>query len=561
MDLGGIQRERLERRAAKHGRYRELLYYLAASRDIASLRATAARAEGVDTEAELASAVLTLAFEPNAWPHLLERADDLWGVWERYTFTKFLLSRNDVTNALRVAKSALAHDKFDTVCLNLTAKYLAHAREPDLARRVISQSLRLNPYQMDMTCLEAHLEHGTPPAVHLYLDVLPMAASVSAYAPVYNAQERLEATLDALLGQSQPLNRIVIVDDGSTDESAAIAAAYPVRLIRKSENKGLAAARNTAFRAIEAPFVASVDADVAAAPDYVQSAMMPFENASPQLAGVGGRLIEAYRDTPADFWRSRHLSQDQGAARIYMAPAHCFEPAIEDPLPYFFITGSNTLLRSQAVLDAGMYNEKYRTNKEDVSLCYELKARGFHYAFEPCAVAHHHKRDTTASVLRTAWNFSFWSRQESGVYDTAAGIVAKLEEHREFAQARIQEDFGTGHHACLYIDLLWLFYFLFLDIRYGAEQKVLGAEESMWMQTQLLAALSPLDARFGGDLRGRIVTDVRALLTSPHEAPAPAGVPWRSAFEQFISRARADFTSYPEALYQGVLDAPTTPSP
>ncbi|NPV04074.1 MAG: glycosyltransferase family 2 protein [Syntrophaceae bacterium] len=75
-----------------------------------------------------------------------------------------------------------------------------------------------------------------------------MAEPVSTFSvivPVFNGAETLEACLTALVGQEYPRERfeIVVVDDGSTDESAAIASRFPVRLIRLPENRGRIEAR------------------------------------------------------------------------------------------------------------------------------------------------------------------------------------------------------------------------------------------------------------------------------------------------------------------------------
>ena len=89
----------------------------------------------------------------------------------------------------------------------------------------------------------------------------------SVIVPVYNGSETLKACLEALIGQDYPPDRfeVILVDDGSTDESAAIASRYPIRLIRLPENRGRIEAR---FRgATEARFEALVFNDVRVIPE------------------------------------------------------------------------------------------------------------------------------------------------------------------------------------------------------------------------------------------------------------------------------------------------------
>lgn len=88
---------------------------------------------------------------------------------------------------------------------------------------------------------------------------------VSAIVPAWNAQATLADTLASIAAQTWPNLEIVIVDDGSTDETAAIAEAFcrgepHARLIRQ-ENRGLAAANNAAIRDARGDWIAPCDSD------------------------------------------------------------------------------------------------------------------------------------------------------------------------------------------------------------------------------------------------------------------------------------------------------------
>jgi len=70
---------------------------------------------------------------------------------------------------------------------------------------------------------------------------------VTAYVPCFNGASYLPDTISAILNQTRPPDEILIIDDGSTHNTAAVASKYPVRVIRHAKNKDLAAARNTAL--------------------------------------------------------------------------------------------------------------------------------------------------------------------------------------------------------------------------------------------------------------------------------------------------------------------------
>ena len=85
---------------------------------------------------------------------------------------------------------------------------------------------------------------------------------VSLVVNTYQQAEDLPAALGSALAQSRPFDEIVVVDDGSTDDPAAVVGRYPaVRLVRQA-NAGLAAARNAGLAAATGDFVVFLDATV-----------------------------------------------------------------------------------------------------------------------------------------------------------------------------------------------------------------------------------------------------------------------------------------------------------
>ncbi|MBU4264108.1 MAG: glycosyltransferase [Proteobacteria bacterium] len=104
-----------------------------------------------------------------------------------------------------------------------------------------------------------------------------MPIKISVIIPTWNRQEFLARAIDSVLGQSYTDFELIVVDDGSTDDTARRLAGYgaQVRSIHQ-ENRGPAAARNTGIRAAEGAFVAFLDSDDRFAPEKlaVQQAAM-----------------------------------------------------------------------------------------------------------------------------------------------------------------------------------------------------------------------------------------------------------------------------------------------
>lgn len=92
--------------------------------------------------------------------------------------------------------------------------------------------------------------------------------------PVYNVAPYLRQCLDSLCAQTRPVDEIVVVDDGSTDDCPAILAEYAARMpqlrVVRQENGGLSAARNTGMAHATGRYLAFVDSDDFVAPQMYE---------------------------------------------------------------------------------------------------------------------------------------------------------------------------------------------------------------------------------------------------------------------------------------------------
>jgi glycosyltransferase involved in cell wall biosynthesis len=97
---------------------------------------------------------------------------------------------------------------------------------------------------------------------------------ISVIIPAYNYAHYLPHAIASVLAQGYPHFELIIVDDGSTDHTAAVVARYPapVRYLHQT-NAGLPAARNTGIRAAQFPLLCFLDADDALAPGLLFKAI------------------------------------------------------------------------------------------------------------------------------------------------------------------------------------------------------------------------------------------------------------------------------------------------
>ena len=274
--------------------------------------------------------------------------------------------------------------------------------------------------------------------------------NVTAYIPCFNGAKYLPATIAAILQQTHPPDELLIIDDGSADNSVEVAQQYPVRVIRHEKNQGLAIARNTALANAHFPLLAAFDVDAVAEPTWLASLLEAF--ADPQIAGAGGRLIEHHRDTPPDLWRALQLGQDLGEQPIEM----CW------PTPKR-LGGFGTVFRVDVLKKLGGYDKRFRTNYEDVDLCARVLQAGYKTLFEPRAVMHHMRRDTFSSVLRTSWRWNFYTHYFNGGYNN---FPLKLLFNFRWARVLLFQHSRAGKFALLPLDAALPFVHSFHDLRY-----------------------------------------------------------------------------------------------
>lgn len=275
---------------------------------------------------------------------------------------------------------------------------------------------------------------------------------VSLYMPCYNAERYIKECLDSVVNQSYKIDEIMIIDDASTDKTIDILKDYPVKIIRNTENKGLAACRNIAFKEAKNEFVAALDADCIASPQWLQQLMECF--VSDDIAGVGGMLVERYTLNIADKWRSVHMRQNWG------------NELIKDPP---FLYGNNSVFNKEYVEIVGLYNEKFRTNYEDIDLSMRLYNSEFRLVYTPKAGVEHLRRDTLRSVLGTYWRWKYYKHVSpdlvTKVYQRITARLRSIAEYDGIFKDFFTQDLRERNYKLLPVDFICVFYCLYLDLK------------------------------------------------------------------------------------------------
>jgi GT2 family glycosyltransferase len=199
----------------------------------------------------------------------------------------------------------------------------------------------------------------------------------------YNGSRTLRACLDALQRADYPCFEVIVVDDGSSDGTAAVAEDFDARLI-SIPNGGLSNARNVGWQAAKGEIVAYLDDDTAPDPHWLRYLGATFE--ATEFAGVAGPNIA----WPGDGLVAESVDHAPGN------PTHVLLTDQEaEHLP-----GCNMAFRKQCLAAVGGFDPQFRIAGDDVDLCWRLQQRGWRLGFHPAAVVWHHRRGT----VRGYWN-------------------------------------------------------------------------------------------------------------------------------------------------------------
>lgn len=239
---------------------------------------------------------------------------------------------------------------------------------------------------------------------------------ISVVVPAHNAARTLGECLDSLKQQTMDASQveIIVVDDGSTDETADVAAAAGVRVIRQDRGRP-AAARNAGIHAAHGHLICFTDADCAPAPDWLAQLTAPFTN--PDIAGAKGVYATRQRELAARFVQIEYEDKYdllRGQERID------------------FIDTYSAAYRRDVLLANDGFDEGF-PYLEDQELSFRLAARAYQMVFCPQAVVYHRHAASLIAYFRKKFIIGFWKAQvvrrfpERGVRDSHTPQVMKVQ--------------------------------------------------------------------------------------------------------------------------------------
>jgi len=217
--------------------------------------------------------------------------------------------------------------------------------------------------------------------------------------PNYNGLRFLAACLDALRGQtySQKLTEVILVDDGSTDDSVPfVRQHYPeVSIVQMARNSGLAAACNAGARAAHGDLLVMLNNDTEAEPGWL-AALVASAAAHPQAGAIASKmLLFDRRDTlhnAGDLMGADGIPRNRG---VWEQDRGQYDA----DLTIFGGCGGGVAYRRAAWEQAGGFDERLFMYLEDVDLAWRLQLLGWRAIFAPQARLYHHLSATGGGTL------------------------------------------------------------------------------------------------------------------------------------------------------------------
>lgn len=207
----------------------------------------------------------------------------------------------------------------------------------------------------------------------------------------WNGKRYLEACLNSLRGQAYRRLEVILVDNGSTDDSLdLVARSFPeVKVIALHRNAGFGAANNVAIRHANSRYVALLNNDTEADPNWIAELVGALEQ-HPEIGFCASKMLlhrdRKLIDACGDFYTVEGFAGNIG----HLLPADHYR----EPVEVFGACAGAVMYRRSVLEDIGPFDEEFFLVHEDTDLNFRACLLGHRCLFVPTAVVYHHVNAT-----------------------------------------------------------------------------------------------------------------------------------------------------------------------
>lgn len=284
--------------------------------------------------------------------------------------------------------------------------------------------------------------------------------TVTVVVPTFNRCEDLRRCLNSLVQQTYAEVEILVIDNGSTDDTPALLSKYPVRVV-EDLTRNLTHVFNTGWRNSSGQVIAWINDDAEATPTWIENIVREFEN-HPNASAVGGPTLATRKQTIHGLHeRSRKSLFLVPFGRVYeivIAENGLFEigrlfrsgaysiggslplsTELKEPVVVDLLTITNMAIKKETLQKLGGFDESFLFNHADGDLFVRMKKNGLVLLFSPKVVVFHHVNPTGA--VRNARNLG---RDQAYFY------------MKDIIQGKLQDAFRVLLNS-LYFNSYWVY--------------------------------------------------------------------------------------------------------
>jgi len=218
--------------------------------------------------------------------------------------------------------------------------------------------------------------------------------TVAAVIPHWNRRDLLQTIIGSLRGQTRQPDEIIVADNGSTDDSAAVAESLGTRVVRIGTNLGFAAAVNRGIEAARTDWIAILNNDVTFAPDWLETLLAAAEREGGWFAT--GKTVRAGDPAVID---GTFDEISRGACACRCGSGQPDGPVWNQPRRIRFASMTASLFRREVFERVGKLDESFGSYLEDVDFGIRCSILGMDGIYLPAAVSQHR-----GSATLGAWN-------------------------------------------------------------------------------------------------------------------------------------------------------------
>ena len=218
-----------------------------------------------------------------------------------------------------------------------------------------------------------------------------MKKNISFYVPAYNAEKTIKESITSIQNQSILPDEIILIDDFSIDKTVKIVKSEfsNVKIIVNRQNMGLGYSRNLGIKESKNDIIAAIDADVILDKYWMEKLIHEIEKKNVSMCG--GKMDEYLLDNKINLWRAKYYSQNWGNKLVFNPP---------------FLFGCNTILIKSLWNRVKGYDEKFKTNGEDINFIQKIKSQtDSQIVYQPEAKCFHLQDDNIESLSKRVWRY------------------------------------------------------------------------------------------------------------------------------------------------------------